>query len=70
MKTIKALRDTKEFQKGEIRRVDDKTAHMMVGLVWGYISKSEWKKQTRNPKEVDTVEKPKTKKNEKSSKKN
>ncbi len=70
MKTIMALRDTKEFKKGEIRRVDDKTANMMVGLVWGYISKSEWKKQTRNPKEVDTVEKPKTKKNEKSSKKN
>ncbi len=70
MKTIMALRDTKEFKKGEIRRVDDKTAHMMVGLVWGYISKSEWKKQTRNPKEVDAVEKTKTKKNEKSSKKN
>lgn len=69
MKTIMALRDTKEFKKGEIRRVDDKTANMMVGLVWGYISKSEWKNETRGPKDIETKEKPKPSKNEKGSKK-
>ena len=67
MKTIKALRDTKELKKGELRRVDDKTAHMMVGLMWGYTSKSEWKNETRGTQETTPIEK--TKKKEKSSKK-
>jgi len=43
MKTIKSIRKTKEVELGEIRRVDDKTAHNMVGYSWEYISKSEWK---------------------------
>lgn len=43
MKTIKAIRGTKDVELGEIRRVDDKTAHNMVGNYWQYISKSEWK---------------------------
>lgn len=47
MKTIKAIRATKEVELGEIRRVDDKTAHNMVGNYWQYISKSEWKLETR-----------------------
>ena len=42
---------------------------MMVGLVWGYISKSEWKNETRGPKDIETKEKPKPNKNDKSSKK-
>jgi len=46
MKTIKSIKKTKEVEVGEIRRVDDKTAHNMVGSLWQYISKSEWKKET------------------------
>ena len=48
MKTIKSIKKTKEVEVGEIRRVDDKTAHNMVGNLWQYISKSEWKNSTRN----------------------
>jgi len=48
MKTIKSIRKTKEVELGEIRRVDDKTAHNMVGSSWQYVSKTEWKKSTRN----------------------
>jgi len=48
MKTIMAIKDGKEFKSGEIKRVDDKTAFNMVGLSWKYISKTEWKKSTRN----------------------
>jgi hypothetical protein len=43
-----AIKDGKEFKSGEIKRVDDKTAFNMVGLSWKYISKTEWKKSTRN----------------------
>jgi hypothetical protein len=43
MKTIKSIKKTKEVELGEIRRVDDRTAHNMVGPYWGYVSKSEWK---------------------------
>jgi hypothetical protein len=48
MKTIKSIKKTKEVEIGEIKRVDDKTAHNMVGPMWEYISKSEWKNSTRN----------------------
>lgn len=51
MKCLKALRTTKEVEAGEIIRVDNKTAHNMVGSMWQYISKSEWKSATRKPKE-------------------
>jgi len=44
MKCIKAVKQTKEVELGEIRRVDDKTAFNMVGSYWMYVSKSEWKK--------------------------
>ncbi len=71
MKCIKAVKQTKEIQLGEIRRVDDKTAFNMVGNTWIYISKSEWKKENGKPKsessENETPKKPK--KNEKVSKK-
>jgi hypothetical protein len=43
MKTIKSIKKTKEVELGEIRRVDDRTAHNMVGTSWEYVSKSEWK---------------------------
>lgn len=48
MKCIKAIKATKEIEVGTIKRVDDKTANNMVGNTWVYISKSEWKKSTRN----------------------
>jgi hypothetical protein len=48
MKCIKAIRKTKDVEIGEIKRVDDKTANNMVGSMWQYISKSEWKQATRN----------------------
>lgn len=51
MKTIKSVKATKEVELGEIRRVDDKTAHNMVGSLWQYISKTEWKQATRKPKD-------------------
>jgi len=43
MKCIKAIRATKEVELGEIKRVDNKTAHSMVGNSWQYVSKTEWK---------------------------
>jgi hypothetical protein len=43
MKSIKSIKQTKEVELGEIRRVDDKTAYNMVGSMWQYISKTEWK---------------------------
>ena len=35
-----------------IIRVDDKQAYQMAGREWKYVSKTEWKEQTRKPKEV------------------
>jgi hypothetical protein len=58
MKTIRAIKGTKDVKLGEIRRVDDKTAHNMVGNLWQYISKSEWKKSTTE-QVTDQVEKKK-----------
>jgi len=52
MKTIRAIKKSKEVEVGEIKRVDDKTAHNMVGMMWEYISKSEWKNATM--KQVET----------------
>jgi hypothetical protein len=43
MKCIKSIRQTKEVELGEIKRVDDKMANNMVGSYWKYVSKSEWK---------------------------
>jgi hypothetical protein len=48
MKCIKAVKQTKEVELGEIRRVDDKTAFNMVGSNWIYVSKSEWKGSMRS----------------------
>ena len=56
MKTIRAIKKSKEVEVGEIKRVDDKTAHNMVGMMWEYISKSEWKNATMN--KVETKSEP------------
>lgn len=59
MKCIKAIRQSKNSELGEIKRVDNKTAHRLVGDYWMYIPKSEWKSATRTekPKVEETKEK-------------
>ena len=54
MKCIKAIRSTKEVELGEIKRVDNKTAHGMVGYSWQYVSKTEWK-LSRGKKVIEEV---------------
>lgn len=76
MKCIKALRATKDVEVGDVKRVDDRTAYNMVGTMWAYIPKSEWKLATRkskvneqvNEQETDQVEKKPYKKGQKSEK--
>ena len=56
MKCIKAIRESKGVEVGDIKRVDDRTAINMVGSSWEYVSKSEWKKTTR--KQVEPKSEP------------
>lgn len=72
MKCIKAIKPSKGVEVGDIKRVDDKTAYNMVGSMWAYIPKSEWKaqftkqksteqssdetKKKSNPKQMDGIE--------------
>jgi hypothetical protein len=56
MKCIKAIRESKGVEVGDIKRVDDKTATNMVGLSWVYIPKSEWKLATRKSKTIESQE--------------
>lgn len=58
MKCIKAIKETKEVPLGTIRRVEDKTANNLVGSMWTYIPKSEWKLATRKPKTEQVADKP------------
>jgi hypothetical protein len=66
MKCIKALKTTKDVEIGDIKRVDDKTAYNMVGSMWAYVPKSEWKsfKGVKSKSETETEE-PKKKSNPK-----
>ena len=44
MKCIKAIKETKSYSLGEIRRTDDVDANQKVASgVWMFIPKSEWK---------------------------
>jgi hypothetical protein len=54
MKCNNAIRATKEFELGEIKRVEKKTAHSMVGYSWQYVSKTEWK-LSRGKKVIEEV---------------
>lgn len=65
MKCIKALKTTKDIEIGDIKRVDDKTAYNMVGSMWAYIPKSEWKLATRKPKNDQDTDQVKKKSNPK-----
>jgi hypothetical protein len=40
----KVMKTIKNKKTGEIQRVEDRTAHNMVGPSWEFIAKSEWKK--------------------------
>ena len=49
MKCIRAIKETKSYSLGEIRRTDDQDAEEKVKSgVWVFIPKSEWK-ATRKP---------------------
>lgn len=54
MKCIKAVKDSKSYKKGDIRRVSDKEADEKVASgYYVFISKSEWKAVSRV--KVDTA---------------
>jgi len=61
MKCIKAIKETKDISLGTIKRVDDKTAINMVGSLWAYISKAEWKAATRKSKPTESTGEEKSK---------
>jgi hypothetical protein len=46
----------KNNKTGNIQRLTDKEAYNMVGNIWSYVSKSEWKAATRKPKVEEKVE--------------
>ncbi len=53
MKCIKAIKETKSYSLGEIRRTDDVDADQKVASgVWKFIPKSEWK-LTKKPQTVE-----------------
>ena len=57
MKCIKAVKQTKYYDLGEIRRTDEIDAEEKVSSgIWMYIPKSEWKLATRKPKEEVVVQ--------------
>ena len=52
MKCIKAIKETKSYSLGEIRRTDDVDADQKVASgVWTFIPKSEWKISKKGKKE-------------------
>ena len=52
MKCIKAIKETKSYTLGEIRRTDDVDADQKVASgVWSFIPKSEWKATKKGKKE-------------------
>lgn len=56
MKCIKVIKQTKSYELGEIRRIDDVEAESKVKTgYWAFCPKSEWKLATRKVKVVDVV---------------
>jgi hypothetical protein len=56
MKCIQAIKETKSYALGEIRRTDDIDADQKVASgVWKFIPKSDWKLSTRKPKNVTEI---------------
>lgn len=55
MKCILAIKETKSYKLGEIRRTDDVDADQKVASgIWKFVPKSEWKTTKKSTKE-DTV---------------
>lgn len=65
MKTIQAIKATKNIELGQLRRVNEKDAESEVkNGYWKYVPKSAWKDETRQPKtEVQPIKKSKNEKN-------
>ena len=56
MKCIKVIKQSKSYELGEIRRMDDLEAEAKVKTgYWAFCPKSEWKSVTRKPKKVEVV---------------
>jgi hypothetical protein len=56
MKCIKVIKQSKSYELGEIRRIDDLEAEAKVKTgYWAFCPKSEWKLVTRKPKKVEVV---------------
>ena len=57
MKCIKAVKETKHYKLGEIRRTDDQDAEQKVASgTFVFIGKEEWKKSVRKLVEVNKEE--------------
>lgn len=57
MKCIKVIKESKHYQLGEIRRVEDQDAYEKVASgVWKFVPKSDWKAVSRKPKSEPKVE--------------
>jgi hypothetical protein len=57
MKCIKAVKETKHYKLGEIRRTDDQDAEQKVASgVFQFIGKEEWKKEVRKVVEKNKEE--------------
>ncbi len=51
MKCIKVIKQSKSYELGEIRRVENSEADVKVSTgYWAFCPKSEWKAVTRKPK--------------------
>ena len=56
MNCIKSIKETKNTQVGEIKRLEDKEANQKVDSgYWKFIPKSEWKLNTRKSKNTTEV---------------
>jgi hypothetical protein len=56
MKCIAAIKETKSYKLGEIRRTDDIDADQKVASgIWKFIPKSEWKGSKRTTKEETVI---------------
>ena len=56
MKCIKVIKQTKSYELGEIRRMDDLEAEVKVKTgYWTFCPKSEWKLATRKVKVSEVV---------------
>ncbi len=56
MKCIKAIKETKSYKLGEIRRTDEVDADQKVASgIWKFVPKSEWKATKKTTKEETVI---------------